>query len=212
MAAIVALLLLLGVYYFNYLGATWDILWGSIANLGEVFPFPYMPAGLFFSLAWGLIFVMLGVTMILILIRFFSGKKYHKKITWLFALTSLLNIAWVIVTSREIYVLSVIIIALIMLVLMFILDKYRKNLMQHTFGRRAFGAYYGWISMATTVLSVSILIYLFNPAFALSSLRAYCALAIGVIVTYFSWRARRNPMALLLSFRALIWALTAFLS
>lgn len=212
MAAIVALILLVGVYYVNYLGAQESILGVSISNLGEIFPFPFMPPGVFFGVAWGLIFILLGIFMVITLWRLLSGRKYHTKITWLFSIASLLIIAWVVVTARELYLLSVIIIALLMIVLMAILDKYRKNWLQNTFWRRAFGAFYGRISIATMVLSISIAIYLYYPDFALSTPWAYCALAIGLFTTLFSRLRRRNPMALLLAFWGLIGALVSFLN
>ncbi len=215
MAAIVALILLLGVYYINYTGAIGAIPGltdsMSISNLWQVFPFPFMPPGQFFAIARGLIFALLGIFMFITLARLIQNKGYHKKITRLFALTSLLTIAWVIVTALQMYLLSVIIIAILMVLLIIILNKYRRNWLQNTFGRRAFGAYYGRISIATTVLSSSILIYLYHPAFVLSTTRTYIALAIGLLITLFSRLRRRNPMALLLAFRGLIGALVSFL-
>lgn len=211
MVSFLALLGVVGVYYANYLGATG--MWGmSINNLAQVFPFPYMPAGIFFGVAWTIIFILIGVFAFMAVAKYLAHGKTHNRTMWLFTISSALNILWVYITAHEMYLWSVIIIALLMFILGHILTRLKSHNAQNTFAWRAFGAYYGWISMATTVLSLSILIYLYYPAFALSATWAYCAIAIGVIVTILSRCRWRNPMALLFSFRALIGALSAFLA
>ena len=203
MSAIVALITLLGVYYTNYLSTATDMLGMNTASLAQVFPFPYMPAGVFFMGAWTLIYVLIGIYTIIALVREAQHKKNHHKILWLFALTSVFNILWTLASSREMYLLSIVIIVLLMIVLGMILTKMKRNDLQKTFGRWAMGAYYGWVSMATTVLSLSMLVYLYNPTLALSSSWSYIVMVIGAVVTILSWMRWKNAGALVLA----LWAL-----
>jgi len=210
MVSFLALLGVVGVYYANYLGATG--MWGmSINNLAQIFPFPYMPAGIFFGIARLLIFILLGIYTFISVSKYIMHGKAHSRTTWLFFISSILNILWVYVTAHQMYIWSIIIIALLMVALAQILTRHKRRNAQNTLGWRTFGAYYGWVSMATTVLSLSMLIYLYNPTFALSALWTYIAVAIGFLVTIISRFRRRNPGALLLQFRALIGVLSAFL-
>ena len=211
MISVLSLILVAGVYYANYLGATG--MWGmSINNLAQVFPFPFMPAGVFFGIARTLIFVLIGIFAIIAVGQYIRDGRTHKRtMTW-FAISSVLNILWVYITALGYYAWSVLIIALIMVVLSQILNRLKSRNAQCTLGRWAIGAYYGWISIATTVLSLSMLVYLYDKTLVLSTTWSYIAIAIGMLVTICSWFRWRNPAALLLSFRGLIGALVAFLS
>ena len=157
--------------------------------------------------AWTLIFALIGIFAVMMLVNYFTHKKINHKLMWLFAGTSVLNALRVYVTSQAWYLAGAVIIALLMVILAYMLHIYKSEKLQKSFGRRVFGAYYGWVSMATTVLTASMVVYLFYPAFALGETWTAVALSIGIIVTAVSFARRRNRAALALSLWAIVGAL-----
>ncbi len=58
------------------------------------------PAGYVFSI-WGIIYILLGVFVVYQALPSEQGKDYQRKISWLFVLSSLVNIAWIFVWQFE---------------------------------------------------------------------------------------------------------------
>lgn len=96
-------------YFTNYLSTTGQ-LGTSMTNLAEIFPFPYMPPGITFSVARGAIYLLLGVYIIRGRTHPVRRDPLYTQLRPYFNLTCLLNIARLQTTAQERYVISVIVI------------------------------------------------------------------------------------------------------
>ena len=65
----------------------------NTAQISDSNPTLITPAGYVFSI-WGIIYVLLGVFVIFQALPSQKEKEYTKKISWLFVLSSIINIAW----------------------------------------------------------------------------------------------------------------------
>ena len=72
-----------------------------------------------------------------------------------------------------------------------------------------FGLYYGWISIATTVIGIGQLVYQIDPNIPLSTPWIVRALGLGIIVTVRSFTRRQNRAQLCIALRAFAGVLTS---
>jgi hypothetical protein len=123
------------------------------------------PAGYVFSI-WGIIYVLLGIFVIFQALSSEKGKEYHKKISWLFVLSSIFNVAWLFLWQFEYLVFSVI---LMFLILASLIGIYlRLNIGKSEVGLREkltihipFSTYLGWITIAS-IANVSVTLVSLN--------------------------------------------------
>lgn len=151
-------LLLLATYWVNYLSSSGQ-LGENLMHLREVFPFPYMPAGWTFAVARSAIYLALGIRCGRSWTKNGQHNETNNKILPRFWISSVLNIIWIFFTARERYVLSVIIIASLMVVLWKIiklLAHHKASLIQTI----PFWLYAGWVTMATTIVGISQVVYI----------------------------------------------------
>lgn len=138
------------------------------AQLSDLYPNLFVPAGLTFSI-WGIIYTWLLTFIIWQITGLFSDKRLAKvapiidKLSWLFVITCVLNIAWLFAWHWQFLLISV----LVMLTLL--LSLIRLNIQVGTgFSKinstekwlihAPFGIYLGWISVATIANITAILI------------------------------------------------------
>lgn len=138
------------------------------AQLSDLYPNLFVPAGLTFSI-WGIIYTWLLIFIIWQITALFSDKRLAKvapiidKLSWLFVITCVLNIAWLFAWHWQFLLISV----LVMLTLL--LSLIRLNIQVGTgFSKinstekwlihAPFGIYLGWISVATIANITAILI------------------------------------------------------
>lgn len=195
---------LIVMYYMNYLSSATDKLGTSIVDLGNIFPFSFMPPWLTFMVAWATIFAMVWAYLIVSFMKYKKTKQDDKMAMQLFLATCIVNILRLVVVGQNLHVLSVVLIALFMLLLWKLLDHYKTN--RKSLGWATFGLYYWWISIATTVIGISQVVYTYRSDVALSTWWAYICLLMWVITTIYSWIRRKNPYALIMSLWALGWA------
>ncbi len=209
-------IILLVMYYMNYLASATTTLGTSMMDLATVFPFPYMPPGVVFMVAWTTIFVLLAVFLIVARRHYARTWQTQSRIMMLFAATCITNMLWIVVTGMGWYVIAALLIAWLWRQLFLMLDIYKKRFLQKTFWRYTFGAYYGWISIATGALTLSQLAYIVSPYLwlnsniALTPIRIAIILAIGIGITLCSRMRWKNIAALVFALWALggaIWAL-----
>ena len=200
----------------NYLWSATTVLGSPLLKLAEIFPFPYMPPGVTFMVAWTTIFVLLAVFLWVARRHYIRTKQTQSRVMMLFAATCITNMLWLVVTGMWWYIVGVVLIAILMWELMLILDIYKKRFLQKTIGRYTFGAYFGWVSIATCSISLSQLMYIVSPHLwltnniALSTTWIAIALAIWVWVTLCSRMRWKNVAALVLALWALggaLWSL-----
>ena len=113
--------------------------------------------------SWGLIYVGL-----LVFFVFFVRASYkinspdtdHVRFSKLFATIIGLNIAWIIATTQQWWIVSVIIIMAMMYTLYEIIRHLNKHPSSYsTRGKFSRGIYLGWITVATVVLGISQIVY-----------------------------------------------------
>lgn len=199
---IISTILLAIVYFVNYASTSW--LFGqSMVNLREIFPFAYMPVWATFGIAWWMIYLALGVRLVRTWTQHGTENKVNQKILPWFWASSWLNIAWILSTAYERYSLSVIIITLLMFTLWRILQLLPRN--SSYFMRIPFGLYAWWVTMATTVVWISQLLYMQWLDMVLAPWRTWIAVWTWVWVAWRVFYKRRNPAQLFITIVALIW-------
>lgn len=202
--------LLLATYWVNYLSSSGQ-LGKNMMHLREVFPFPYMPEGWTFGVARTAIYGMLGVRVIRSWTNQWKHNDTNNKILPRFWISSILNIVRIYATAQELYVLSVIIIALLMKVLWNILaitTTFLKNKEFHwgsVVTRNAFWLYTWWVTMATTIVGISQFIYLtISNQRPLTMRWTIGIVIIGTATALWLFKTYRNSSQLLITIVALV--------
>jgi len=127
----------------------------STGEISSMYPNLFTPAGFVFTI-WILIYVLLFIFSIS---PFFRGNsRFMEPVGWGFALSCMLNIAWIFAWHHLVIWLSLILMAGLLVTLAFINMKLKA--FSFSISKAAFGIYLGWISIATvantTVFMVSI--------------------------------------------------------
>ena len=138
----------------NGLAGSTTILGGkNTAQISDAYPTLITPAGYVFSI-WGVIYVLLGVFVVFQALPSEKGKDYQKRISWLFVLSSLLNIAWLFLWQFEHLGLSVVLMFLLLASLIAIylrldIGKSAVSLREKLAFHAPFSVYLGWITIAS---------------------------------------------------------------
>lgn len=137
----------------------------NTAQVSDANPTLITPAGYVFSI-WGIIYILLGVFVIFQALPSEKGKEYQKRVSWLFVLSSLFNIAWLFLWQFEYLSFSVILMFLLLATLIAIylrldIGKSTVSLREKLVVHLPFSVYLGWITIAsianvaTTLVSVN---------------------------------------------------------
>ena len=139
--------------YMNYLANAMPINGKTTGQLSAQYPNLFVPAGITFSI-WGVIYLML---LAFVILQFkVQNKQLVTSIGWLFAISCVLNAAWIVAWHYEQLPLSL----LIMLGLLATLVIINLNIMKFPafFTRATFGIYLGWICIATIANVTALLV------------------------------------------------------
>jgi len=158
---------------------------------------------------WGIIYVLLGVFVVFQALPSQQGKEYHKKIGWLFALSSLANIVWLFLWQFEYLVFSVVLMFLLLASLISIYMRLRVGkadvaLREKLAVHLPFSVYFGWITIAT-ISNVSATLFSVGwDGFGVSA-ETWAALVVivALIITLLVVATRRDVAYALV----IIWAL-----
>jgi len=138
----------------NGLAGSTTILGGkNTAQISDLNPTLITPAGYVFSI-WGVIYILLGVFVVFQALPSEKGKNYQKRIGLLFALSSLLNIAWLFLWQFEYLSWSVVLMLLLLATLILIylrlnIGKSAAPLREKLAVHVPFSVYLGWITIAS---------------------------------------------------------------
>jgi len=141
----------------------------STGELSDMYPNLFVPAGLTFSV-WGVIYLLLGAYAVFQLVAY---RPYVDRIGWLFMLSSLANMGWIVAWHEIKVALSF----LVMLVLLgSLVAIYLKLFIGRSTGSAAekwlvhvcFSTYLGWITVATVANATALLVHLGWGRFGLS--------------------------------------------
>jgi translocator protein len=138
----------------NGLAGSTTYLGGKVtADISNANPTLITPSGYVFAI-WGVIYVLLGVFVVYQALPRQREKAFQERISWLFVLSSALNILWLFAWQYEFLSLSVVIMFLLLLTLIVIyvrldIGKSRIERRERLAVRLPFSVYLGWITIAT---------------------------------------------------------------
>jgi benzodiazapine receptor len=182
----------------NSLAGSTTLLGGvNTAEISDSNPTLITPAGYVFSI-WGIIYVLLGVFVIFQALPSQKEKEYTKKIGWLFILSSVLNIVWLLLWQFEILSVSVVFMFLLLASLIAIylrlnIGKSAVSLREKLAVHLPFSVYLGWITIAS-IANVSVFLVSENwDGFGISAETwATLIIIVALVITLLVLATRRD--------------------
>ncbi|HHV04140.1 MAG: hypothetical protein WCQ69_09315 [Bacteroidales bacterium] len=188
------ILLYVGMIVVNALANILPINGMTTGELSDLYPNLFVPAGMTFSI-WGVIYILLLI-MVIYQVVAVSGKKQryvlNKNQSFVFALTCILNTAWILTWHYRLVLLSVIVMISLLLSLISLYNAVFNAEIKSTFGKFAYrltlGVYLGWISIAI-IANISALLVSWNwngfglPENVWTIIVMLVGLALAVLVT-----------------------------
>jgi hypothetical protein len=187
----------------NYLANAIPIGGKTTGELSNQYPNLFVPAGITFSI-WGVIYLLL---LLFVLLQFRdSFRPVVLAIGWAFAISCLLNAAWIVAWHYEQLPLSLIIMLGLLVSLIWIGWKIED--LGPGISKMAFGIYLGWISIAT-IANVTALLVNYNwGGWGLNAQWwTVILIVVGLAATVFALIRLQNPFVGL----AVIWAFTGII-
>lgn len=166
------------------------------------------PAGYVFSI-WGIIYFLLGIFVVYQALPRERNSSYHKKISGLFVLSSLVNIAWIFVWQYESLVLSVVLIFALLITLIAIYLRLDIGRSKVKIGERLavhlpFSVYLGWITIASIAnVAVALTAYGWDGFGISAEIWAILIVAVALVITLLMLGIRKDIAYALV----VIWAL-----
>jgi translocator protein len=147
--SIINLIAFIAMVILNYLSNSLPLNGNTPAQLSDRFPNLFVPAGATFAI-WGVIYTLL---LVWVLVQFTDRfKSIVEHLRWLFAITCVLNIGWLLAWHWHLVALSACIMVVFLVTLIAINTRLygadMKKSMSLTLSRAAFGIYQGWITVA----------------------------------------------------------------
>lgn len=162
--SILNFLLFAAVVYVNTLAVTLPINGKSTGELSDQYPNLFVPAGFTFSI-WGVIYLLLlifGVYQIWVSFNKKTIQKLSIQSQFLFGLTNILNMSWILAWHYELVTLSVLIMIafLTTLIILFLNNEKIKTttFMEKIAIETPINVYLGWISVATIANITALLV------------------------------------------------------
>jgi len=203
MIKILNLVLFAGMIVMNYLANALPLNNKTTGELSDSFPNLFVPAGITFSI-WGIIYILL---LIYSIIQFTgSNQLMMSNISWFFAISCVLNAAWIIFWHYGKLPLSLLVM-LGMLVSLIYINILIKELPSGII-KASFGIYLGWICIATIANVTALLVNYKWSGFGFSDETwTIVMISIGAIITSITLYRLDNPFIGL----SVIWAFTGII-
>jgi hypothetical protein len=166
------------------------------------------PAGYVFAI-WGVIYILLGIFVVYQALPSQKRKEYINKISGLFILSSIVNIAWLFAWQYEYLSLSVLLIFALLATLIAIyvrlgIGKSKVVLREKLAVHLPFSVYLGWITVASIAdVAATLVSYNWNGFGISPSTWAILVVAVAVLITILMLATRRDIGYSLV----IIWAL-----
>jgi hypothetical protein len=197
------LVLFAGMIVMNYLANALPLNNKTTGELSDSFPNLFVPAGITFSI-WGIIYLLL---IIYCIVQFTgSDQVVISNISWLFAISCVLNALWIVSWHYEKLPLSLIVM-LGMLISLIYINILIKDL---PFGliKASFGIYLGWICIATIANITALLVHYNWGGFGISEeMWTILMIAAGALIAALTLCRLNNPFIGL----SVIWAFTGII-
>jgi benzodiazapine receptor len=144
----------------------------TTADISNLYPTLITPAGYVFAI-WGVIYILLGIFVVYQALPSEKGREYQNKISWLFILSSLLNVIWLFLWQNEILSLSVVVMFLLLVSLIVIylrlnIGKSTTSLREKLAVHLPFSVYLGWITIASIANVAAFLVSIGWDGFGIS--------------------------------------------
>ncbi len=178
------------------------------ATVSNNYPTLITPAGYVFSI-WGIIYILLGVFVVYQALPRERSSNYHKSVSWLFVISSLINIAWIFVWQFESLILSVVLIFALLLSLIAIylrlnIGKSKVKTSERLAVHLPFSVYLGWITIASIAdVAVTLTAYNWNGFGISPETWAIIVVAVALVITMLMLGIRKDVAYALV----VIWAL-----
>ncbi len=202
------LLFILTVIVNSIAGSTTLIGGIDTATISNSNPTLITPAGYVFAI-WGIIYILLGTFVVFQALPRERTSGYHRRIGWLFVLSSVINIAWIFVWQFESLILSVVLIfallaSLIAIYLRLNIGKSKAKTSERLAVHLPFSVYLGWITIAS-IADVAVTLTAYNwDGFGISpEIWAIVVVAVALVITMLMLGIRRDIAYALV----VIWAL-----
>jgi len=166
------------------------------------------PAGYVFAI-WGVIYILLGVFVVYQALPSQKGKEYLHKISWLFILSSIVNIAWLFAWQYEYLSLSVLLIFALLVTLIAIyvrlgIGKSNAIMREKLAVHLPFSVYLGWITVASIAdVAATLVSYNWNGFGINPQTWAILVVAVAIVITMLMLSTRKDVAYSLV----IIWAL-----
>lgn len=166
------------------------------------------PAGYVFSI-WSIIYILLGAFVVYQALPRERNSEYHRKISWLFVLSSLINMAWIFVWQFESLIFSVVLIFALLLTLIAIymrlnIGKSKAKTSERLAVHLPFSVYLGWITIASIAnVAVTLTAYNWNRFGISPETWALIVIAVALVITLLMLGTRKDVAYALV----IIWAL-----
>ena len=192
------LILFTGMIVMNYLANALPLNNKTTGELSDSIPNLFVPAGITFSV-WGIIYLLLLVYCV---VQFTgSNQLIISNISWLFAVTCILNALWIVTWHYQKLPLSLLVM-LGMLVSLIYINMIIKEL-PHGIIKASFGIYLGWICIATIANVTALLVYYNWNRFGISEeMWAIIMISAGALIAAMALYRFKNPFIGLV----VIWA------
>ncbi len=186
----------LAMVYVNYLSNALPINGNTAGELSDKYVNYFVPAGLTFAI-WGVIYSWLLVFLGFQIVSFFNKSITQKvdpiieKIGWLFIVSCLLNVSWLLAWHYEFVGLSVLIMVSFLVNLLFLflkigVGKTKVNELEKWISHAPFSIYVGWISIATIANFTALLVDSQWTGFGIDAANwAKIMIIIGLVVVSF---------------------------
>jgi hypothetical protein len=182
----------------NYLANALPLNNATTGELSDSYPNLFVPAGITFSI-WGVIYLLLFVFCI---VQFTSSNQMViSGITWLFAITCVLNALWIVTWHYRMLPFSLIVMVALLVILIII--NLRIKELPAGFIKAAFGIYLGWICIATIANVTALLVHYQWSGFGITEVTWTLVMILaGMLITGGSVYFFNNPFIGL----SVIWA------
>jgi hypothetical protein len=185
----VNLALFAGMILMNYLANVLPLNDVTTGELSDSYPNLFVPAGITFSI-WGIIYLFLAVFCV---IQFTgSNQLVISGITWLFAISCILNALWIVTWHFRQLPLSLLVMVALLVTLIFINMRIRE--LPAGLIKAAFGIYLGWICIATIANVTTLLVNYGWTGFGLrEEIWTIIMIAVGALITSLTLFMFSNP-------------------
>ena len=194
----------------NSLAGSTTILGGvNTAQISDSNPTLITPPGYVFAI-WGVIYVLLGVFAVYQALPIQRDKGYHGKIGWLFALSCVINMAWLVLWQYQFIAISTVLMLALLATLILIYLRLGVGISKTNRGEMLavhlpFSVYLGWITVATIANVAVTAVSLGYRNLLLGAVNwSILVIAVAVVITgLMLWMRRDVAYA-----GVLVWALT----